>query len=73
MTIVEQTPITLPNDFADIVNATIYRAGNYPNQRYNVTISDLPARLSEEYSNDDLYSLWAEQHPEWNAVISYFC
>jgi hypothetical protein len=73
MTIVEQTPISLPTDQCDIVNATIYRTGNYPNQRYNVTISNVPARLSKEYSNDDLYRLWAEQHPEWDALISYFC
>ena len=69
MTIVEHTPINLHNDNCDIVNATIYRTGNYPNHRLNVTFSDLPARLRDEFSDDDLYRLWAEQHPQWNDLI----
>ena len=73
MTIVDHTPINLHNDQCDIVNATIYRTGNFPNHRLNVTFHDLPARLSEDFSNDDLYRLWAEQYPEWNALVSYFC
>jgi hypothetical protein len=28
--------------------------------------------LSEEFSNDDLYKLWAEQYPQWSVLISYF-
>jgi len=69
MTIVERTPIALPNDQCDVVNAIIYRTGNYPNQRYMVSIDALNSRLENEFTQSQIEELWSEQYPQWNDLI----
>jgi hypothetical protein len=68
-TIIEQTPITLPNDYADTVSALIYAEGDYPKLNYRVAFGDIPARLQDDYSQSDIEKLWADQYPEWNETI----
>jgi hypothetical protein len=64
-TIIEQTPITLPNDYADVIEAYVYSDNGCP----KLTIGSLPSRIADDYRDDEILKLWANQYPEWNETI----
>jgi len=69
MTIVERTPIALPNDQCDTVYAVVYRIGGFPEQSYKLSIDALNSRLENEFTQSQIEELWSEQYPQWNDLI----
>jgi len=65
ITIIEQTPITLPNDYADVIQACVYSDKGHR----KLTIGSLPERIVDDYRDDEILKLWANQYPEWNEII----
>ena len=63
--IIEQTQITLPNDYADVIQACVYSEHGAT----KLTISNLPERIVDDYSDEDILKIWANQYPEWNEII----
>ncbi len=70
MTIIERTPIVLPNDNADTVEAVIYTTGQIdcPYQVY--ILAPTLNRIIEEFDDESIIALWADQYPEWAKKIA---
>jgi hypothetical protein len=70
MRIIERTPIVLPNDNADTVEAVVY-ATKRKDRPYRVYIS-YPTidRIIDEFDDESIIALWADQYPEWAKKIA---
>jgi hypothetical protein len=70
MKIIERTPIVLPNDNADTVEAVVY-ATRRTNRPYQVYISAPTIdRIIDEFDDESIIALWADQYPEWAKKIA---
>jgi hypothetical protein len=70
MRIIERTPIVLPNDNADTVEAVIYTTGQIdcPHQVY--IFAPTLNRIIDEFDDESIIALWADQYPEWAEKIA---
>jgi hypothetical protein len=70
MRIIERTPIVLPNDNADMVFANVCATGraNRPYQLYILTPTI--DRIIDEFDDESIIALWADQYPEWAKKIA---
>jgi len=67
MKIIASTPINLPNDEADVVNAIIYKELN-GSLHLHIDYPTSP-RVSDEFTNDDIDRLWEQQYPNYNKLL----
>jgi hypothetical protein len=70
MRIIERTPIVLPNDNADTVEAVVY-ATRTTARPYKVHIlAPTIDRIIDEFDDESIIALWADQYPEWAKKIA---
>jgi hypothetical protein len=68
MNLIENTPIVLDNDNADVINAAVYQTLDL--RSYKVVINyPVASRITDEYSNCDIEYFWSQQYPEWDKKI----
>jgi hypothetical protein len=68
MNLIENTPIVLDNDNADVINAAVYQTLDL--RSYKVVINyPVASRITDEYSNGDIEYFWSQQYPEWDKKI----
>jgi len=70
MTIIERTPIILPNDNADFVFANVCATGraDLPYQLY--ILAPTIERIIDEFDHEAILALWVNQYPYWAKVIN---